>query len=81
MLRIVVAVKRVLYESPGVIAVSFIAGGIVPGVLVLKPDYPENKEDWPFFWGENEYVINLGANYIFLVHAANELAIQAPATN
>ena len=52
---------------------SFIAGGIVPGVLVLKPDLPENKEDWPFFWGQNEYVVNLGASYIFLVHAAQEL--------
>jgi hypothetical protein len=32
-----------------------------------------NKEDWPFIWGENEYVINLGPNYIFLVHAVDEL--------
>jgi endoglucanase len=52
---------------------SFIAGGIVPGVLILKPDYPENKEDWPFLWGENEYVISLGASYLFLVHAAIDL--------
>jgi endoglucanase len=52
---------------------TFIAGGIVPGVLILKPDFPENKEDWPFFWGENEYVINLGANYIYLVNAVNRL--------
>ena len=52
---------------------SFIAGGIVPGVLILPPDFPENKEDWPFLWGENEYVVNLGATYIFLVHAAKEL--------
>ncbi len=52
---------------------SFIAGGIVPGVLILKPDFPENKEDWPFFWGQNEYVINLGASYLFLVNAAHEL--------
>jgi hypothetical protein len=52
---------------------SFIAGGIVPGVLVLKPDYPENKEDWPFLWGENEYVVNMGASYILLVHAARSL--------
>jgi hypothetical protein len=56
---------------------SFVAGGVVPGVLILKPDYPENKEDWPFLWGENEYVINLGASYIFLVHAANELASES----
>ena len=52
---------------------TFIAGGIVPGVLVLPPDFPENKEDWPFLWGENEYVITVGSSYIFLVNAANEL--------
>jgi hypothetical protein len=52
---------------------SFIAGGIVPGVLIIKPDFPENQEDWPFLWGENEYVINIGAVYIFLVNAVNDL--------
>lgn len=52
---------------------SFIAGGVVPGVLILEPDFPENKEDWPFLWGENEYVINVSASYIFAVNAANEL--------
>ena len=49
---------------------SFIAGGVVPGVLVLKPDFPENKEDWPFFWGQNEYVVNMTPSYVALVHAA-----------
>ena len=37
------------------------------------PDFPENKEDWPFLWGENEYVVNVGAAYIFLANAAHEL--------
>lgn len=53
---------------------SFIPGGVVPGVLVLPPDYPENKSDWPFFWGENEYVIPMASRYIFLAHAADALA-------
>jgi endoglucanase len=52
---------------------SYIPGGIVPGVLLIKPDFPENKEDWPFIWGENEYVVNLGASYMYLVHAALDL--------
>jgi endoglucanase len=52
---------------------SFIAGGVVPGVLIVQPDFPENKEDWPFIWGENEYVIGLAASYLYLVHAANDL--------
>ena len=52
----------------------FIAGGIVPGILVLKPDFPENKEDWPFFWGENEVTGGGCADYIFLAAAAGQLA-------
>jgi hypothetical protein len=52
---------------------SFIAGGVVPGLLILKPDFPENKEDWPFLWGENECVIDICAAYIFLSGAVNEL--------
>jgi hypothetical protein len=52
---------------------SFIAGGVVPGVLLLKPDFLENKEDWPFLWGENECVIDICADYIFLSNAVNDL--------
>jgi endoglucanase len=52
---------------------SFIAGGVVPGVLIVKPDFPENHEDWPFFWGENEYVIPEGSAFIELVNAADAL--------
>jgi endoglucanase len=51
----------------------FIAGGIVPGVLLLKPDFLENKEDWPFLWGENECVIDTGAAWLLLSEAVNEL--------
>jgi endoglucanase len=52
---------------------SFIAGGIVPGVLLIKPDFLENKEDWPFFWGENEVTVGGCADYIFLANAASAL--------
>ena len=52
---------------------SFIAGGVVAGVLLLKPDFLENKEDWPFLWGENECVIDICADYIFLANAVNNV--------
>jgi hypothetical protein len=52
---------------------AFIAGGVVPGLLLFQPDFLENKEDWPFFWGENEYVINICSEYIFLSNAVNEM--------
>lgn len=50
-----------------------IAGGVVPGLILLKPDYLENKDDWPFLWGENECIIDGGAWYIFLANAVNEI--------
>jgi endoglucanase len=53
---------------------GFIAGAVVPGILILKPDFPENMEDWPFLWGENEAVIDICAEYVFLVNAALDLA-------
>ncbi len=52
---------------------SFIPGGVVPGTLIVKPDFPENKEDWPFLWAENEYVITEAAAYLFLANAADEI--------
>ena len=52
---------------------TFIAGGVVPGLLLFKPDFLENKEDWPFFWGENEYVIDICSAYVFLSNAVNEM--------
>jgi endoglucanase len=52
---------------------SFIPGGIVPGIVVIPPDYPEMKEDWPFLWYEGEYVIPLAPAYIFLANAAADL--------
>jgi endoglucanase len=55
---------------------SFIPGGVVPGILIVGPDFPENKEDWPFLWGENEYVVNAAAGYIFAALAAQTLVME-----
>jgi len=52
---------------------SFIPGVVVPGVLILKPDYPENMDDWPFLWGENEGTVGGASQYLFLANAAQEL--------
>ncbi|MBO6027992.1 MAG: glycoside hydrolase family 9 protein [Bacteroidales bacterium] len=51
---------------------SVIPGGIVPGLLV-KDDFFENKDDYPFHWGENECCINTAPQYILLVLAAQEV--------
>ena len=52
---------------------TVIPGGIVPGLLV-KEDFFENKDDYPFHWGENECCINTAPQYILLCLAADEVA-------
>ena len=52
---------------------SFIPGGVVPGLVIVRPDFPELKEDWPFLWFENEYVITPAAAFIYAAHAADDL--------
>jgi hypothetical protein len=48
-------------------------GGGGSGPVVVRPDFPELKEDWPYLWTQTEYVIHGAANYIFLVLAAQNL--------
>lgn len=52
---------------------SFIPGGIVPGIVIIPPDFPEMKTDWPFHWYEGEYVIPMAPAHTFLAHAAADL--------
>lgn len=49
---------------------SFIQGGVVPGVLIVPPDFPELKEHWPYLWYENEYVIGDASSFILAANAA-----------
>ena len=53
---------------------TFIPGGMIPGVVVVQPDFPELKESWPFLWFENEYVIDAASSFILEANAAETLA-------
>jgi hypothetical protein len=52
---------------------AFIPGGVVPGALLVQPDFFENHEDWPFFWAENEYTISAASSYVLLGNALEDL--------
>jgi hypothetical protein len=52
---------------------TFIPGGMVPGNYLIKPDFYENKEDWPFIWYENEVVVDGCAGYIYLAATVDKL--------
>ena len=49
---------------------TFVSGAMVPGVLILKPDFPEQIVDWPFLWFENEATVATTSEYILEANAA-----------
>lgn len=53
---------------------TVIPGGIVPGLMLMAPDYMENKDDYPFLWGENECCTGTVPSYVSLSIACEEVA-------
>ncbi len=49
---------------------SFVPGAMTPGVLVVRPDFPEAKTEWPFLWFENEATVATTSMYILAANAA-----------
>ena len=54
---------------------TFIAGGVIPGYIITKPDFPECIDDFGFLWFESEYVIDVAANWILASNAADALVL------
>jgi hypothetical protein len=52
---------------------SYIPGGMASGTALIRPDYPELKEPFPFLWQQTEYVMPGAASYIFCILAADNL--------
>lgn len=55
---------------------SYIPGGMVSGTALIRPDFPELKEPFPYIWQQTEYVMPGAATYIFCVLAADKLLNQ-----
>lgn len=64
--------KRVTYGNNRA-DYTYIPGGMVPGNYLIKPDYYENQENWPFIWYENEVVVDGCAGYIYLAAMVDHL--------
>lgn len=53
---------------------SYIPGGVASGTAIIRPDFPELKENWSFLWQQAEYVMGGGeTDFMFLVLATNKL--------
>ncbi len=56
---------------------SYIPGGVASGTALIRPDYPELKDNWSFLWQQTEYVLGGGGtNFMFLVLATDQLLQQ-----
>lgn len=53
---------------------TFIPGGMIPGVTVIQPDFPELKDSWPFLWYENEYVVDAATLFMLAANAAEAVS-------
>ena len=52
---------------------TFIPGGVIPGYIIIKPDFPECIEDFGFLWFEDEYTISAVGEWILAANAADAL--------
>jgi hypothetical protein len=52
---------------------TFIPGGMIPGYIVIKPDFPESIDDFGFLWFENEYTVSTTSDWILAANAADAL--------
>jgi len=58
---------------------TFIPGGVIPGYIVIKPNFPECIDDFGFLWFEDEYVIDVASRWVLEANAANALVQQGEA--
>ncbi len=52
---------------------THIPGGGVSGPSLIRPDFPELKEPFPYLWQQAEYVLTGATTYVFVVLAADRL--------
>ena len=53
---------------------TFIPGGMIPGYIIIKPDFPECIDDFGMLWFEDEYTISATASWVLEANAADALA-------
>ena len=57
---------------------TFVPGGMVPGYVVIKPDFPECITDFGFLWFEDEYTVDAAASWVLEANAADAIVKEGP---
>jgi hypothetical protein len=53
---------------------AYIPGAVIPGYIIIKPDFPECIDDFGFLWFEDEAVVAGSASWVVAGNAADALA-------
>jgi endoglucanase len=52
---------------------SYIPGAVIPGYVIIKPDFPECIDDFGFLWFEDEAVVAGSASWVVAGNAADAI--------
>ncbi len=52
---------------------SYIPGAVIPGYIIIKPDFPECIDDYGFLWFEDEAVVAGSASWVVAGNAADAI--------
>jgi hypothetical protein len=58
---------------------TFIPGGMIPGYIIIKPDFPECITNFGFLWFEDEYTVDAAATWVLEANAAAAIVAQGAA--
>ena len=58
---------------------SYIPGGMIPGYIIIKPDFPECITNFGMLWFEDETTIGAASSWVLEANAAEALVKQASA--
>jgi len=56
---------------------SYIPGAVIPGYIIIKPDFPECIDNFGFLWFEDEAVVAGSASWIVAGNAAEAIVKEA----
>ena len=56
---------------------AYIPGAVIPGYIIIKPDFPECIDDFGFLWFEDEAVVAGSASWVVAGNAAEAIVREA----
>ena len=56
---------------------AYIPGAVIPGYIIIKPDFPECIDDFGFLWFEDEAVVAGSASWVVAGNAADAISKEA----